>query len=78
MVGTKADRKDELNVGGQGPPPITREQGEALAREINAVGYVETSAKTGQGIMEAIDLAVKAAMTPDPEPIETSWCCCLI
>ena len=76
LIGTKADRKNELNVSGHSQPPITKEQGEALAREINAVGYVETSAKTGQGIMEAIDLGVEAAMTPESRR-PSRWCCFL-
>ncbi len=46
LVGTKIDLRDcEADVHGRvlelGPNPITTEQGEALARKIKAVAYLE-------------------------------------
>ena len=41
---------------------ITKAEGDQLAKEIKATCYMETSAKTGEGIQEVFQEAVKAAM----------------
>ena len=56
LIGTKADLKYNCE------DPITNESGERLAREIQAVGYVETSAKTGEGVHKAIQMGIKAVL----------------
>ena len=63
LIGTKADLKYECE------DPITREKGERFAREINAVGYLETSAKTGEGVHKAIQMGIKAVLKDD-EPYD--------
>ena len=61
MIGTKADLKNECDkYGRQIYNPITKENGDRLAREINAVGYMETSAYTGEGVQEAVLMGLQA------------------
>ena len=59
LIGTQADLKYECE------DPVTNESGERLAREIQAVGYVETSAKTGEGVHKAIQMGIKAVLKDD-------------
>jgi Rho family protein len=65
LVGTKTDlRTDEQTkrmLGAQGQAPITPEQGGNVAREIGAK-YVECSAKTGRGVQEVFNLALKESL----------------
>jgi len=65
LVGTKTDlRRDEQTrrmLGAQGQAPITPDQGAAVAKEIGAK-YVECSAKTGTGVHEVFDLALRESM----------------
>lgn len=43
-------------------PPPTLEDLERMAREVGAVGYIETSAATGQGVFEAFEMAATAVL----------------
>lgn len=45
--------------------PITIKEGEKLAKKIKAFKYCETSAKSGEGVKEAFDAAIIAAITPN-------------
>ena len=40
--------------------PVTKGEGQALASEIKAFGYYETSAKTGQGCTQVMNAAIEA------------------
>merc|ERR1712166_1243174 len=58
LVGTKADYWEELNASGtpeQKAELTTWQQGYDVARAINAKAYIQTSAKTYQGILEGDD-----------------------
>lgn len=65
LVGTKTDlRTDEQTkrmLGAQGQAPITPEQGGLVAKEIGAK-YIECSAKTGRGVQEVFNLALKESL----------------
>jgi small GTP-binding protein len=68
LVGTKSDLKDDEAViqrlASQHQKPITKEQGDAKAKEIGAVGYIECSAIRKTGIKEVFDFAMMTALKP--------------
>ncbi|KAK8807842.1 hypothetical protein WA158_007371 [Blastocystis sp. Blastoise] len=70
LVGTKTDlRTDQNNIktlAKMNQEPITTEQGNELAKKINAAYYLECSAKTQEGLKEVFDHAIKVGMAPAP------------
>ena len=75
LIGTKADLAT-VPSGSEAAAdaPVTRDMGESLAREIKAVGYVETSAKTGEGVKEAVEMGLKAVRDKGASP--KPFCIC--
>ena len=73
LIGTKSDL-----VGRAGAHAVSTREGVKLAKKIRALGYWETSAKTGEGVKEAFAAATKALLTPDPTYMESmrNKCCC--
>ncbi|KAF8646000.1 hypothetical protein AX16_007426 [Volvariella volvacea WC 439] len=65
LVATKTDlRGDEQTkrmLSAQGQVPVTAEQGGLVAKEIGAK-YIECSAKTGAGVQDVFNLALKESM----------------
>lgn len=65
LVGTKIDlRKDEQTrrmLAAQGQTTVTAEKGMQVAKEIGAK-YIECSAKTGVGVQDVFNLALKESM----------------
>ena len=45
--------------------PISKEEGDALARQVKAYAYFETSAKENIGVTEALDAVFEAAEKVD-------------
>ena len=81
LVGTKLDLREDpemlKKLQAKGLNPITKEQGEALAKEIGAVCYAECSARTQKGLKEVFDEAIKAVLFP-PDNDDKSGACCII
>jgi len=68
LVGTKVDlREDPGNVQmlkAKGQDPVTYEQGLNLAKQIQAVKYMECSALTQKGLKNVFDEAIRAVLQP--------------
>jgi len=68
LVGTKSDlRNDSAHIEklkAKGTEMVTTEQGEAMAKDINAAKYMECSALTQDGLKNVFDAAIRAAKAP--------------
>ena len=75
LIGTKSDL-----VVRAGAHAVSTKEGVKLAKKIHALGYWETSAKTGEGVKEAFAAATTALLTPPPTTMETlrNKCCCTV
>ncbi|XP_027808009.2 rho-related GTP-binding protein RhoG-like [Marmota flaviventris] len=80
LVGTKKDLRSQPDtlqcLREQGQAPITPQQGQALAKQIHAVHYLECSALQQDGIKEVLAEAVRAVL--NPMPIKGGWSCILL
>jgi Ras-related C3 botulinum toxin substrate 1 len=69
LVGTKLDLRDDKELveklKAKGQSPITTAQGEEMAKEINAVRYMECSALTQKGLKQVFDAAIKCVIMPE-------------
>ncbi|KPP76620.1 hypothetical protein Z043_104022 [Scleropages formosus] len=70
LVGTKSDLRADSEVlrklKEQNQTTISHQQGQALARHIHAVKYLECSALNQEGIREVFSEAVRAFLNPQP------------
>ncbi|GAM20922.1 hypothetical protein SAMD00019534_040970 [Acytostelium subglobosum LB1] len=69
LVATKTDLRDDkkyLATLPESQKPVTREEGEALAKEVAAVKFLECSALTGFGVNELFADALRAAFVKQP------------
>ena len=75
LIRSKADLKNDAQKA-----PVSKADGDQMVWEINAVGYIETSSKTGDGINEAIQKVIEAALVPPSPPsmFECKDCCKII
>ncbi len=68
LVGTKIDLREDKETLEKlrqlDQNPITPAQGESMAREIRAVGYMECSALTQKGLKAVFDEAIKCVVFP--------------
>ena len=66
LVETKTDKRDDPEVietlNRQRAVPVTKAQGQELAREIEAVSYVECSAMSQKGLKEVFDAVIRAGV----------------
>ena len=76
MIGMKSDLVGEVRT----RPAVSTEEGVKLAKKINAVGFWETSAKTGEGVKAASAAATKALLTPPTymEQLRKKCSCCTV
>ncbi|XP_063282583.1 ras-related C3 botulinum toxin substrate 1-like [Pelobates fuscus] len=78
LVGTKLDLRDDkkiiegLNKVKQSP--ISYPQGLVLAKQIEAVKYIECSALTQKGLKTVFDEAIRAVLTPPPSKPRKRQC----
>uniref|UniRef100_A0AAX7U326 Ras homolog family member Gb n=1 Tax=Astatotilapia calliptera TaxID=8154 RepID=A0AAX7U326_ASTCA len=70
LVGTKSDLRNDAEIQRklkeQNQAPVTHQQGAALARQIQAIRYMECSALNQEGIKEVFTEAVRAYLNPQP------------
>jgi len=68
LVGTKIDLREDpetvQKLKSKGLSPITPAQGNQLAKDINAIGYVECSALTQKNLKVVFDAAIRAVLQP--------------
>jgi GTPase SAR1 family protein len=66
LVGTKSDLRGDpefvSNLQEKGLPFVTKKEAEQMQRDIKAVCYVETSAKTGENVKELFDAVTESLM----------------
>ncbi|OQV14777.1 Cdc42-like protein [Hypsibius exemplaris] len=79
LVGTQIDLRNDPSkvekLAKNRQKPISPEQGEKLAKELQAVKYVECSALTQMGLKNVFDEAILAALQPPPPtPKRTKNC----
>ena len=84
LVGTKCDLKEDKKAleelrkaSGPEATPVSKEEGDALARQIKAYAYFETSAKENIGVTESLHAVLKAAGENDQMRPNFMSCICL-
>ena len=73
LIGTKYDLMEDYRESEK--KSVSLKEGKELARKIGALGYFETSAKTGEGIDEAIDAILESALESRREHNPSDSCC---
>ncbi|KAJ1568879.1 GTP-binding protein Rho1 [Nowakowskiella sp. JEL0078] len=72
LVACKKDlRYDKITIEKlrkQNQKPVSTEEGSAVAAKIGAYKYFECSARTGEGVREIFDYAIRAAIGIKPKP----------
>jgi cell division control protein 42 len=80
LVGTKTDLRGNLAdleiLAKSKQKPVTREQGERVAKEYGAYAYFECSSLTQENLKETFDAAILAALNPLPSKRAGIFCCC--
>merc|ERR1712183_262465 len=70
LVGTKLDLREDKEhlkkLSEKNMQPLTYPQGLQMAKEINAVKYLECSALTQRGLKTVFDEAIRAVLCPVP------------
>lgn len=78
LVGTKIDLREDKatldKLAEKGQSCLTPAQGEALAKQIKAVCYMECSALTQKGLKNVFDEALKCVIFPDRGRKKTRGC----
>ncbi|CAG9761501.1 unnamed protein product [Ceutorhynchus assimilis] len=73
LVGTQQDLREDRRPGDNIGEILTYPQGVALAKDINAVKYMECSALTQVGLKDVFDEAIRAVLRP--EKCSKGWSC---
>jgi len=64
LIGSMSDLRDKPEQSQLEGKPVSKEQGESLARELGAVNYIECSAKTDKNVKAVFDLAITSVVNP--------------
>ena len=82
LVATKIDLRSDADtlqsLTQQGEAPIEFEEGQALAKEIGATAYLESSALTGAGVDQVFQSAVEAVFNPSARRVSAKKVCNLL
>ena len=82
LVGTKMDlrsNKDTLKkLEEQGLAPVSTSQGNAQAKDIGAIEYLECSALEQKGLKDVFDQAIRTVLDPPTQKKKKSGPCTLI
>ena len=82
LLGTKSDLKDDpetvAELAKQGKAPIKYVDGLKLQRKINAVKYMECSAKTLTNIHEVFEAAIRAVIDEKPKTPKKRFKCTIL
>ena len=78
LVGTKLDLRDDKDyiekLKEKKLAPITYPQGLSMAKEINAVKYLECSALSQKGLKTVFDEGIRAVLCPAPKAKQAKKC----
>jgi Ras-related C3 botulinum toxin substrate 1 len=78
LVGTKLDLREDREtiekLREKRMAPITFPQGMQMAKDINAVKYLECSALTQKGLKNCFDEAIRAVLLPKPMKKKNNNC----
>jgi GTPase SAR1 family protein len=61
----RADNDTLRRLAAKNNAPISFEQGQVLAKQVGALKYVECSARTGDGLRDVFDSAIRAVIKPE-------------
>ncbi|VDK23453.1 unnamed protein product [Anisakis simplex] len=80
LIGTKLDLRDDPEtlriLSGENKQPVTKSQGQRIAKKIRAAKYLECSALTQQGLKAVFEEAVRSVLVPRPSTKKKH--CCII
>ena len=82
LVGTKMDLRSNMDklkkLEEQGLAPVRTDQGNAAAKEIGAIEYLECSALEQRGLKDVFDQAIRTVLDPPTNKVKKSGPCTLI
>ena len=82
LVGTQVDLREDSEtierLARDGQKPVTEEMGINLAKQVNAVKYLECSALTQIGLHDVFSEAVKVALNSEQASLTKKTCCLLL
>lgn len=75
LVACKKDLRDDqktiADLARMNQRPVSRAEGLAVAQKIGAAGYVECSAKSGEGVREVFQTATRYALSVGPSVVSS-------
>lgn len=75
LVGTKSDARDEVSQAGH--DTVTKEEGEQMAKKIEAAAFLECSALTQDNLSAVFEAAIRASLKAK-EPAATGCKCTIL